>query len=810
MKSVGIFLITVVLIVGMVGCGSTPLQYTLTITSTAGGSVTEPGEGTFTYDEGTIVDLVAEPDQGYIFVSWTGDVDTIANVDTPTSTITMNGDYSVTANFVLATPVMDWYDLCAIRDNLAGAYVLMNDLDSTTPGYEELAGAAANGGKGWEPIGASDSQFTGVLDGQGHEIRDLFVSRSDESYVGLFGYVAEGATIRDIGVTNVAVTGYDYVGSLVGRNDGTVVNSYSIGSVNGQKYVGGLVGYDLGHTVSNSYYDYEQSLINGENMITLAALSDEDFEEWLANGKFLDVNERLSQEDGYYLINDVNDFKQLLVFGQNSTLKFRLTNDLDLGDEPDFYIPYLAGEFDGNDHTISNLSVNLDFVSPLGLFARVANGATLTHIGVENVDIAGYQDVGGLVGEGLGTISDSYCAGSVTGYRYIGGLVGANIGTVINCYATGNVSGESGVGGVVGHNEGGIVSGGYFTGSVTSDSGQGVGGLVGENWRGTITNSRFVGDVGGDVNPEERVDWVGGLVGWNDGDVVACYSSGDITGFSQVGGLIGAHWDGIIDNCSFTGNVTGQQYTGGLVGMQLYGALSDSHSIANVNGYWFAGGLVGWNEAGAVNNCYSVTNVTGRDMAGGLIGHNQEGTIAHSYSCGTVSGGPDGNCIGGLVGRNYGTVSNSYSMSVVAGWDDTSSVGGLIGHNSEAGTVSNCYSTGNVIGEYYAGGLVASNRGTITTCYSMSSVTGIKYVGGLVGYSWGTVTDSFWDTETSGQSTSAGGTGKTTAEMKNIATFSGAGWNIVTVANLAIRNPSCIWNIVGDETYPFLSWQPVS
>ncbi|MGB6872666.1 MAG: hypothetical protein WBE46_00750, partial [Dehalococcoidia bacterium] len=71
-----------------------------------------------------------------------------------------------------------------------------------------------------------------------------------------------------------------------------------------------------------------------------------------------------------------------------------------------------------------------------------------------------------------------------------------------------------------------------------------------------------------------------------------------------------------------------------------------------------------------------------------------------------------------------------------------------------------------------------------------------------------TVTNSFWDTQTSGQATSDGGTGKNTTEMKNIATFSGAGWSIIEVTNPETRNPSYIWNIVDDETYPFLSWQP--
>jgi len=74
-------------------------QYDLTISSTEGGSVTTPGEGVFTYDEGTIVDLVATPEEGYWFVEWTGDVGTVADVHAATTTITMNGDYSITANF---------------------------------------------------------------------------------------------------------------------------------------------------------------------------------------------------------------------------------------------------------------------------------------------------------------------------------------------------------------------------------------------------------------------------------------------------------------------------------------------------------------------------------------------------------------------------------------------------------------------------------------------------------------------------------------------------------------------------------------
>jgi hypothetical protein len=74
--------------------------YELTISSTEGGNVTTPGEGTYTYHKGEVINLVAEVDTGCRFVNWTGDVSAIADVNAANTTIIMNGDYSITANFV--------------------------------------------------------------------------------------------------------------------------------------------------------------------------------------------------------------------------------------------------------------------------------------------------------------------------------------------------------------------------------------------------------------------------------------------------------------------------------------------------------------------------------------------------------------------------------------------------------------------------------------------------------------------------------------------------------------------------------------
>ena len=97
--------VVLVVSIGVVGCGGGGVpeitDYNLTISSTEGGSVSTPGEGTFTYDEGEVVELVAEPDEGYQFVTWIGDMAAIPDIDAAITTITMNADYSIMASFEL-------------------------------------------------------------------------------------------------------------------------------------------------------------------------------------------------------------------------------------------------------------------------------------------------------------------------------------------------------------------------------------------------------------------------------------------------------------------------------------------------------------------------------------------------------------------------------------------------------------------------------------------------------------------------------------------------------------------------------------
>jgi len=111
------------------------------------------------------------------------------------------------------------------------------------------------------------------------------------------------------------------------------------------------------------------------------------------------------------------------------------------------------------------------------------------------------------------------------------------------------------------------------------------------------------------------------------------------------------------------------------------------------------------------------------------------------------------------------------------------------------GTVSQCYATGAVTGDWDVGGLLGANEGTVSECYATGAVTGNESVGGLLGANWGTVENSFWDTETSGIATSDGGTGLPTAQMQTLSTFTGAGWDFATV-----------WGMLG--SYPYLQALP--
>jgi hypothetical protein len=204
------------------------------------------------------------------------------------------------------------------------------------------------------------------------------------------------------------------------------------------------------------------------------------------------------------------------------------------------------------------------------------------------------------------------------------------------------------------------------------------------------------------------------------------------------------------------------------------------------------GALIGFLHHGIITNCYvRGAVVSGSNNVGGLIGLNT-GRVILCWSSGSISGD---SYIGGLTGlTDDGTVKLCYSRANVIGYRN---VGGLVGKTTdEASEVMNCYAAGTVEGDRYVGGLAGQvEQGRVYKCYSASSVSGRQDVGGFTGFIrvLGNVSRCYWDTQASGQETSAGGTGKSTVQMKKMNTFINDGWDFWAT-----------WTICEDIGYPAL------
>ena len=289
-----------------------------------------------------------------------------------------------------------------------------------------------------------------------------------------------------------------------------------------------------------------------------------------------------------------------------------------------------------------------------------------------------------------------------------------------------------------------------------------VGGLVGSN-RSAITNSYVTGTVSGNFS-------VGGLVGWNDEYITDSYAVGTVSGRGAVGGLAGFLDEGSIINSYATNTLSGEESVGGLVGGNFNGTISYSYATGTVSGDNAVGGLAGSNE-GNISSSYATGNVSGNESIGGLAGSGYD--ILDSYATGNVSGDK---YVGGLAG-SASNISGSYATGSVSG-DEY--VGGLAG---EAHTITASYATGSASGDLYVGGL-AGSADTILISYSTGRVTATgENAGGLVAVNqWGSITaiGGYWDVQTSGQSTSAAGEGKTTAELQSPTGYTGVytAWRI--------------------------------
>jgi filamentous hemagglutinin family protein len=496
-----------------------------------------------------------------------------------------------------------------------------------------------------------------------------------------------------------------------------------------------------------------------------------------------------------------------------------------------------TGNFDGLGHSISDLYINRSSTDYIGLFGYT-NGATISNLGLVDVNIKSGSGVGGLVGYNYSsTIKNSYATGTVSGTNVVGGLVGMNIdSTITNSYATGTVNGTDSVGGLVGINGAASrIENSYASGTVSGVDL--VGGLVGLNYS-NIENSYYdnetntdssMGDISYGKTKAEILALVGGT--WDDTIWSKTSAGSSVEGYEilELPYLIGVTRDedksvvvlfnsGLgtsanpytIKNWTQLQNINNSNILTQNYYFQLLNNLSNTTSGYTNLASLTANGGAGWNSLGNGSAQFKGTfdglghsisdlyiNRSSTDYIG-LFGYTNGATISNLGLIDFNIVG--GYFVGGLVGYNFGsTISNSYATGAVSG---TSIVGGLVGYNFGS-TISNSYATGTVSGYEFVGGLVGyNNDSTIQNSYATGAVSGSNYVGGLVGSGvTSTVTNSFWDTQTSGQNTSVGGTGLTTAQMSYGQIFKNASWDIVADSSVTSSTPVLKYDSVNSKYY---------
>lgn len=401
----------------------------------------------------------------------------------------------------------------------------------------------------------------------------------------------------------------------------------------------------------------------GEAHASAAAWNGTDISESLSgDGSFTSPYAISSGADLAYLAYSVNN-------GNSYSEKYiELSTDIDLGGHN--WTPigissgiYFSGNFDGNHHTISGLTITNSAPSTFyqGLFAYIRSGV-ITDVNLTDVSIntIAYH-VGGLVGSMQNsTVSGISVTGEIIGNSVVGGIAGSinSVGPDI----FGTISSSSAI---------------CTISSIGTDSWDGdAGGIVGSNNKGKISACAAEGFVSGNTR-------VGGLIGGNaDGCIEHSYSTADVNATGMfVGGLVGSSTDFSaapeIISCYATGNVSGDSGTvGGLAGITVNTKILKSYAAGSVSsGSSNAGGLVGAHQNNSViESCYATGSILQGDQAGGLVGSTFMASVVSSYAIGYIS--PGAMVSGGLAGVvTLTTFSGCFWDTETSGTDNAFAVG---------------------------------------------------------------------------------------------------------------------------------------
>ncbi len=321
-------------------------------------------------------------------------------------------------------------ELQDIGTDLDAHYVLVNDIDASST-------STWNGGEGFDPLGGDPDHFNGSLVGNGFEIINLFIGRSapaDEN-IGLFGYLADGASVMNLGLVDVDITGSNNAGGFAGTTKGDIMGCYASGNVNGDLNTGGLAGIAISNGLISNCFSK------------------------------MDITNIDSNTGG------------LVGF---TVLGFTITNCYSTGDVGGIsFVGGLIGKHDSmctvtNSYSISGVTGTGDNV---GGFVGLNNGEISDCHSTGNTTSTG-DYIGGFAGYNLDPITNSYSTGSASGNNRVGGFIGLNTDNILNSYSMGNASGNDRVGGFAGENQASI-SDSYSIGNASGTSR--VGGFAGDD-----------------------------------------------------------------------------------------------------------------------------------------------------------------------------------------------------------------------------------------------------------------------------------------------------------------------------------------
>ena len=714
----------------------------------------------------------------------------------------LNGDGAVAAadqaNYAAAFPnaaagmgCPDGSDADTNPDPCKG-YELKADLtfDSNGDGIVTAADSGGlywNGGAGWTPLGdPRHDSYTGEFQGRGKVISHLFINNASPSYLGLFGAIGHRGRVNGLGLEQVSISSRaaPIAGSLVGSNVGVVTASYATGTLSsnassgGNATTGGLVGYNgLAGTVQASFADVAVS-----NRHSRAAA--------IAGGL---VGQNSGSVQASYATGAVSVHGTTRRTRAGGLVGSQLRNGRVTNSYWDTATSGLTSSAGGTGQTSSALKTPTGYT---GIYASwnlnldgVAGGDTPWYFGRVNqypvpvygaardydadndrlIEVDNLTQLNAirwdLNGDGVVAAADqaNYAAAypwPATGMGCADGAaaaacIGYELQTDLNFDTNGN---------------GSIDANDQFWNN-------GAGWLY---MGGNSAEGLYLG------SPPHTGPFQGTFQG-NGKTIANLYMSspsrGQTVAYLGLFGVVGL--TGIIDSVELRNVNIRDQSSNGTIGPLAainYGSIQDSWVTGriDVNSKYggMVGGLVSWNF-GSITSSYANTEISGDAVyVGGLAASNQChsgggcGEIVASYSSGAVSTTSNNYAyVGGLVGANTGPITASYSLSPVKATGNWASVGGLVGFNYRDTPNSGAN----------------AGSGTITASYAVGPVvaTGTNSsVGGLVGVvGWtdgGTAVNSYWDTEVSGQSSSALGTGKTTAELTAPTGYSGiySNWNL--------------------------------